>query len=357
MRILFGGTPEFAATILASVLGGPHPVVGLISRAARPQGRGLQVEDPPAVKLAREAGVPVFQTGKLHAPETLAAFRDLRPDLLVTAAFGRILRPPLLELAPRGCWNVHASLLPRHRGASPVAASILAGDPWTGITVFRLDTGVDTGPVLLQEMMPIGPEETAGELSERLAQLGGECLRAALDLEERGRLTPRGQPPWGATYAPLLTKEDGRVDWNRPVEQVERTVRALTPWPGAFTFAAGKRLRILRARPLHRLQLLRPTGPAGGAPAGELSEGGAPAEGALAGGASAAVASADGAARAGAVEETPGRLVEIPGGVGVLCNPGLLALREVQAEGRRRQDAVEWMRGSRVPFGTVLDQP
>jgi len=357
MRILFGGTPEFAATILASVLGGPHPVVGLISRAARPQGRGLQVEDPPAVKLAREAGVPVFQTGKLHAPETLAAFRDLRPDLLVTAAFGRILRPPLLELAPRGCWNVHASLLPRHRGASPVAASILAGDPWTGITVFRLDTGVDTGPVLLQEMMPIGPEETAGELSERLAQLGGECLRAALDLEERGRLTPRGQPPWGATYAPLLTKEDGRVDWNRPVEQVERTVRALTPWPGAFTFAAGKRLRILRARPLHRLQLLRPTGPAGGAPAGELSEGGAPAEGALAGGASAAVASADGAARAGAVEETPGRLVEIPVGVGVLCNPGLLALREVQAEGRRRQDAVEWMRGSRVPFGTVLDQP
>lgn len=311
MRVLFCGTPDFAATILEGILDGPHPVVGLVSRPARPQGRGLAVEEPPAVLLARRRGLPVYQTQKLHAPETLAAFRELRPDLLVTAAFGRILRPALLDLAPRGAWNVHASLLPRHRGASPVAASILCGDAWSGITIFRLDEGVDTGPLLLQEMTPIGPEETAGELTERLARLGGRLLLTALDLEAAGRLVPRLQPRWGATYAPLLAKEDGRLEWNRPVEQVERQVRALTPWPGAFTFAAGKRLRIHRARPAHQVDVRGESG-------------------------------------------VPGSLAPLPDGLGVVCNPGLLELLEVQSEGRRRQSAVEWFRGSRLPAESVL---
>jgi methionyl-tRNA formyltransferase len=311
MRILFCGTPDFAATILEGIVDGPHPVVGLVSRPPQPQGRGLAVAEPPAVLLARSRGIPVVQTPKLHAAETLARLRELRPELLITAAFGRILRPALLELAPRGAWNVHASLLPRHRGASPVAASILCGDAWTGITLFRLDTGVDTGPILVQEMTPIGVEENAGELTDRLARMGGRLLADALDLEAGGRLTPRPQPDWGATHAPLLAKEDGRIDWNRPVEQVERSVRALTPWPGAFTFAEGKRLRIHRARPVHRIDL--------------------------------------------AIEREPGSLLPSVDGIGVVCRPGLLALLDVQVEGRKRQSAPEWLRGSRIPIDSVLD--
>jgi methionyl-tRNA formyltransferase len=192
-----------------------------------------------------------------------------------------------------------------------VSASILCGDPWTGVTIFRLDRGVDTGPILRQEMTPIGPEETAGELTDRLAVLGGRLLAEAFDQEAQGLLAPSAQPTWGATYAPLLTKDDGRIDWNRPVEQVERQVRALTPWPGAFTLAGGKRLRLHRARPVHRIDL-----------------------------------SAEG--------REPGSLVPQSDGFGVVCNPGLLALLEVQTEGRRRQSAGEWLRGSRLSMDAVL---
>ncbi len=316
MRILFFGTPDFAARVLEALLSPPagaararHEVVGVVSQPSRPGGRGLRVEDPAAARVAHAAGIPVFQPERLHAAETVASLRALTPDLCLTAAFGRLLRPPLLELAPRGCWNVHASLLPRHRGASPVCAAILAGDAWTGVTIFQLDTGLDTGPVLRQEMITIGPEETAGELTDRLARIGGRLAVEACDCAQRGELVGRPQAAWGATYASQVGKEDGRLEWNRPVEQVERAVRAYAPWPGAFTVAGGRRLLVHRARPWHRL----------------------------------AVAGAD-----------PGSLVRAPAGVGVVCNPGVLLLREVQGEGRKRQEATEWLRGSRLPEGARL---
>jgi methionyl-tRNA formyltransferase len=281
------------------------------------------------VQVARAAGIPVLQPAKLHAPEALASFRALAPDLCVTAAFGRLLRPSLLDLAPRGCWNVHASLLPRHRGASPVSAAILAGDAWTGVTIFRLDAGLDTGPTLLQEMTPIGSDETAGELTDRLARIGGRLLAQALDVEERCGLVAQAQPALGVTYASLVDKEDGCLDWNRPVEQVDRAVRAFSPWPGAFTFAAGKRLRVHRSRPWHRVQVVEPGAlvPASGVESGTL----VPASG---------------------VE--PGTLVPAPEGIGVVCNPGVLLLLEVQGDGRKRQEATEWLRGSRLPAGARL---
>lgn len=306
------------------------------------------MEDPAAVQVARAAGIPVLQPAKLHAPETLASFRALAPDLCVTAAFGRLLRPALLELAPRGCWNVHASLLPRHRGASPVSAAILAGDAWTGVTIFRLDTGLDTGPMLLQEMTPIGSEETAGELTDRLARIGGRLLARACDLEARDGLIAQAQPAFGATYASLVDKEDGRLDWNRPVEQVDRAVRAFSPWPGAFTFAAGKRLRIHRARPWHRL----PAGDPGVSSPFSGTE--APPKVSAPAGASGTLSSASAVAPGTPVsvrEVAPGTLVPAPEGIGVVCNPGVLLLLEVQGEGRKRQEATEWLRGSRLPAG------
>ena len=317
MRVLFCGTPDFAAEVLRILLTGRHPVVGLLSQPTRPQGRGLTLEDPPAVARARAAGLPIFQPARLHGPESLDQLRALEPDLIVTAAFGRILRPALLTLPPRGCWNVHASLLPRHRGASPVSAAILAGDAWTGLTIFRMDEGLDTGPILLQEMTPIGAQETAGELTARLAALGGRLLNEALDREQRGNLTVEPQPPFGATYAPMMSKEDGRILWDRPVEQVERAIRAVTPWPGAFTFIDGKRLRIHRALPVHRVAVRDP--------AGNLAE--------------------------------PGTIAPLPAGrpgIGVACGPGLICLCEVQSEGKKRQEATEWLRGNRAEIGSRL---
>lgn len=311
MRVLFFGTPQFAADVLEIVLGGSHPVVGLVSQPSRRAGRGLEVQDPPAVVTARQAGLPVLQPVKLHSVESLEEIRALRPDVILTAAFGRILKPKILDLPPHGCWNVHASLLPRHRGASPVTAAIEAGDTWTGVTIFRMDPGLDTGPMLLQEMTAILPEETGGGLTDRLARMGGRLALDALDLEEAGRLVPVPQPDEGDTYAPLLKKEDGRVDWNIPVDEIERKVRALTPWPGAFTFLDGKRLRIHRALPVHRM-------PAPGLQAGSL--------------------------------------VELREGVGVVCAPGLLFLEEVQAEGKKRQTSLEWARGQRNWQGRRLDE-
>lgn len=305
MRVLFLGTPHFAATVLRHLLASRHEVVGVVTQPPRPSGRGLQVTDPPAAALAREHELPVFQSRRLHTAEALAGFADLRADLIVTAAFGRILKTGLLELPPRGCWNVHASLLPRHRGAAPVTAALMAGDAWTGVTIFQLDEGMDTGPMLEQEMIAIGPRDTAGELTDRLAELGGQTLVHALDRAEAVGLPPRPQPSEGATYTRLLEKHDGELAWNRPADLVDRQLRAVTPWPGGFTFVEGMRLRVHRAEPVHLL----------------------PAEG------------------------TPGTVIRTDGHLDVACLPGALRLLEVQAEGRRRQPAAEWMRGARLEVG------
>jgi methionyl-tRNA formyltransferase len=311
MRVLFLGTPEFAASVLEALLGSRHRVVGVVTQPPRPRGRGLRVADPPAAALARERGLEVLQPRKLHSSETLEAFARLEPDLIVTAAFGRILRRALLGLPPRGCWNVHASLLPRHRGAAPVTAALLEGDRWTGVTLFQLDEGMDTGPLLLQEMTPVGPEETAGQLTDRLARLGGRLLVEGLDRLEAGGLPAVPQPEWGVTHTRLLEKEDGRIRWNRPADQVDRQIRAVTPWPGAYTFAAGKRLVVHRARPVHLL------------PAGS----------------------------------PPGSVAASREEVRVACLPGALSLGEVQLEGKRRQSAAEWARGFRLGEPARFDPP
>lgn len=250
MRILFLGTPEFAVPSLDALLGGPDPVVGVVSQPDRPRGRGRQTEATPVAARARARGLPVLQPEKLHAAGALDSFRALAPDLLVTCAFGRLLKKRLLELPPMGCLNVHASLLPRHRGASPIARAILEGDAWTGVTIFRLDEGMDTGPILVQRTERILPDDTAGALGERLARLGAAALLDACAALREGRANAIPQADNLATHAPMLRKEDGEIDWSRPADQVERFVRAMTPWPGARVSIAGHVLRVGRAEPV-----------------------------------------------------------------------------------------------------------
>ena len=309
MRVLFFGTPDFARVVLSHLVDSPHQVVGCVTQPPRPSGRGLKLVDPPAARLAMDAVIPVFQPEKLHSADSLARLRALGADLFVTAAFGRLLRPSLLTMPPRGCWNVHTSLLHRHRGASPATSALLAGDLWTGVSIFELDEGMDTGPLIAQAMTPIGPAETAGELTERLAELGGKTLVETITREAGTPLPRHAQPEELATYSRLLTKDDGRVSWSRPSLHVDRQIRAVTPWPGAFTFFGDKRVRIHRAIPLHEMA--------------ESSE--------------------------------AGTVVGVGGAIDVACGQGAIRLMELQTEGKTRQTANEWARGARLTVGARFD--
>ncbi|HEV8193777.1 MAG TPA: methionyl-tRNA formyltransferase [Ktedonobacterales bacterium] len=251
IRVLFMGTPDFAVPSLAALAGRVEAVrqlAGVVTRPDKPAGRGRQVAYAPVKQFAVEHGIPVFQPGPLRRPEALQQLRELAPDMIVVAAFGQILPPEVLALPRHGSLNVHASLLPRWRGASPINAAILAGDMETGVTVMLMDEGLDTGPVLAQRTTPIGPEETAGELSDRLANLGAALLVETIPRWLAGEITPKPQDEAQATLTRLLTKEDGRLDWARPGDHLARQVRAFTPWPGAFTTWDRRTLKVLRAR-------------------------------------------------------------------------------------------------------------
>lgn len=243
------GTPAFAVPSLEALIE-TQTVVGVVTQPDRPAGRGQQVRPSPVKEAAEEADLPLYQPPSLREREAAEPLHAWSPDIIVVAAFGQILRPHLLDLPPHGCINVHASLLPRWRGASPIQHAILAGDEVTGVSLMRMDVGLDTGPVFAQEAVPIRPDETAETLHHRLAELGAQMLRAHLDAILSGLLAPEAQDDEKATYAPMIKKEDGRVDWQAGAAQFERHVRAMTPWPGAFTTWNGQRLKILAVRPV-----------------------------------------------------------------------------------------------------------
>ena len=249
MKVIFMGSAEFSVpSLLALTMA--HEVGGVVTPPDRPAGRGRKLT-PNSVKLMAEAsGIPVFQPESLRNHEAVARLAEWEPELIVVAAFGQILRRPVLELAPFGCLNVHASLLPRWRGASPIPAAILTGDRETGVTIMKMDAGLDTGPILAQDATSIEVDDTAAMLSSRLAELGAQLLVEALPLYYDGGLIPQAQPEEGVTYAPRLAKADGLIQWALPAEQVDRLVRAFTPWPGAYTFWEGKILKVLDALPI-----------------------------------------------------------------------------------------------------------
>ena len=244
MRILFAGTPEFAARCLAKLLESRHQVCGVMTQPDRPAGRGLAPAASPVKRLAADRGIRVLQPATLKDTGVQEELRLFRPDAVVTAAFGLILPQALLDLPPRGAINVHASLLPRWRGAAPIQRALLAGDELTGVSIMQMDAGLDTGPVLLQEAIPILGSDTAGTLGERLAELGGELAVRALDALAAGGLDAVPQQIEGVTYAYKLEKHEFRIDWRQDAVAVSRRVRAFNPSPGAGARLRGLDLKI-----------------------------------------------------------------------------------------------------------------
>ena len=302
MRVLFYGTPAFALPTLNALLA-RHRVAAVVTQPDRRAGRGQRAQAPPVKGLALEWGIPVLQPIRLRDPGWPERLAEHAADVAVVVAFGQLLPRPVLDVPPRGSINVHASLLPRYRGAAPIAWSIIRGEQETGITTFQMDAGMDTGPLLLQRPMAIGPEESAGDLTERLAVFGAEVLLETL--EHLDTLAPRPQDSAAATLAPRLRKEDGLLDWTEPAPAVAARVRGLNPWPGALTHAPGGRLLIWRARAIEGR--------------GE-----------------------------------PGVLTAADGRLAVGTGEGLLEPLEVQPENRRTMDWDAYLRGARLGPGAPL---
>lgn len=251
MRLIFMGSAPLACGALEALLTeGRHEVAGVVTQPDRPKGRRLELGACPAKEYALTRGLPVVTPEKVNAPEAIAVLGDWRPDLIVVVAYGQILRPALLTLAPRGCVNVHASLLPRYRGAAPIAWAIARGETVTGVTTMYLNERMDAGDVIDQEAVPIEPDETAGDLQVRLAVIGGRLLTRTLAAIEAGTATRRPQEESLATYAPKLSKTDGRIDWRLTAREICDRIRAFDPWPGScceFPSGPGLLLRIERA--------------------------------------------------------------------------------------------------------------
>ena len=241
MRIVFMGTPDFAVPSLEALLKSEHQVVGVVTQPDRPKGRGEEVVFSPVKVVCQRKGIPVLQPLKMKDPAFLDALRQWTPDVIAVTAYGRILPPAILTLPPRGCINVHGSLLPKYRGAGPIQWAVIRGEQQTGITTMFMAEGMDTGDMLLQETVEIRADDTAGTLAPRLAEVGGRLLVETLRRLEAGTLTPQPQDDAQATMAPLLKKEDGVVDWTLSAMEIANRVRGLSPWPGAYTYVNGER--------------------------------------------------------------------------------------------------------------------
>jgi methionyl-tRNA formyltransferase len=300
MRLAFMGSPDFAVPALCALRRAGHEVAAAYCQPPRPAGRGQAVRRCPVHVTADELGIPVFTPQRLRShPDAQAAFDAMRLDVAVVAAYGLILPTAMLDAPRLGCLNIHASLLPRWRGAAPIQAAVLAGDAETGITIMQMDAGLDTGPMLLKQAVPIGPDTTAADLHDVLAALGAQLIVRVLT--EMPCAVP--QPAEGATYAPKLSRDDGRLDWTRDAAFLARQVRAFDPWPGTFTMLGGATLKVLRAKAVD----------GHGAPGTVLDE-----------------------------------------ALTVACGAGALRLLDVQRAGRGTMQADAFLRGHPVPVGTML---
>ena len=308
LRTVFMGTPAFALQTLQGLIDAGCNLVGVYTQPDRPRGRGKQFAAPPVKELALQHGIPVFQPLKLRQPEAVAELEALAPDLIVVVAYGQILPKSVLDIPRFGCINVHASLLPKYRGAAPINKAIIDGETETGITTMYMDVGLDTGDMLVRKTLAIGPQETAGELHDRLAVLGRETMEETLRQLCAGTLQREAQDNTRSTYAALMKKEDGRIDWSQSAVDVHNRVRGLDPWPGAYTTLNGELLKLARTSP-------------------ETGDGGKPGS----------IVSAD------------------RNGVRIACGNGILLVKELQLAGRKRLTSGDFLRGCILEPGTTLE--
>ncbi len=310
MRLVFMGTPNFAAASLEALLRSEDSVVGIVTQPDRPKGRGQILTPSPVKLLAQRQQIHLLQPLKMKDPEFLHTLAGWKPDLIAVTAFGRILPPAILSLPPLGCINVHGSLLPKYRGAGPIQWAIINGETETGITTMQMDEGMDTGAMLLQEAIPITPDDTADTLSPRLAELGGRLLVETIIRLKTGALLPRRQDSSRATLAPLLKKEDGAIDWALPATALANRVRGLSPWPGAFTTVGGDRWTIWRALALP-----------------------------------------------GPLTKPPGAVVAITNeAIHVATGEGILAVMELQPANSRRMGVSQYLAGHPIAVGLLLGE-
>ena len=250
MRIVFAGTPDFAATALKTLLNAGYDIVGVYTQPDRPAGRGRKLMPSPVKQVALDTGIPVYQPVSLKPEEAQQELASLQPDVMIVAAYGLILPKAVLNIPTHGCLNIHASLLPRWRGAAPIQRAIAAGDAETGITIMQMDEGLDTGDMLLKLDTPISADDTGGSLHDRLAEMGGKAIVQAMERLAKGALTGEVQNEAEANYAHKLSKEEGHIDWSRSAQEIERLIRAFNPWPGTFTDLGEQRIRIHQASAL-----------------------------------------------------------------------------------------------------------
>ena len=341
MRLIFLGTPAFAVPALDRIVAAGHEVVRVVTQPDRPSGRAQQPTPPPIKEAALRLGLPVYQPERVRRPEAVEHLRALGAEAMVVVGYGQILPQVIIDLAPRGIINLHASLLPKYRGAAPIQWAITNGETSTGVTTMQIDAGLDTGDMLLKQETHILPGETAIELGERLAEMGANLLIETVDGLTQGKILPEKQDPANATYAPILNKQDGLIDWGQPALAIHNRVRGLQPWPGAYTTFRGRTLHIWKSRVLFR--------------AGEV---GALDIGWVVGQPS---VTPEPRPNLAAVKvwpppaPPPGRIQMIEPLV-VSCGLGALDLLEVQLEGRKRMPAADFARGQRLKQNDVLGE-
>lgn len=307
MQVVFMGTPDFAVPALKALIESGHDLAAVVTQPDRPKGRGKKELPPPVKETARASGIPVFQPTKIKDPDFLALLKGLSPEIIVVSAFGRILPPDILFLPRYGCINVHASLLPKYRGAAPIHWAVINGETETGITTMHMDIGLDTGDMILQEAITIDSDENVGSVHDRLAVLGASLLLETLDLLSLGK-APRIPQAGAGTYAPMLKAEDELISWKKPVRSLHNQIRGMDPWPGARTFLSGRVLKIWRSVVADEEQAVQP---------GRVLSGGT-------------------------------------GGIMVGTGKGLLLITELQLQGAKRLKAADFLRGTPIPEGTVF---
>ena len=316
MKVIFMGTPEFSVGTLKALIEAGHEVVLAVTQPDKPKGRGGRMQYPPVKEMALEYGIPVFQPKKIRAPECVEELRKYEADIMVVIAFGQILPKEILEMTPYGCVNVHASLLPKYRGAAPIQWAVINGEKVSGVTTMQMDEGLDTGDMISQAAVPLDEKETGGSLFDKLADLGAELLVKTLPSIFDRTAVREKQPEESPTpYAAMITKQMGLMDFHKSAQELERLVRGMNPWPSAYTFLNGKTFKIWEASVVSVLN-------GDGKPSAEPGT----------------VIAAD-----------TGRA-----GIHVACGKDILVLTEVQLEGKKRMDAASFLRGYQVEPGTVL---